>query len=161
MGKLSVELVLLAGLAAMTSCSHLKAPEYRGVEAVNVGGIGQGSATLALNLHYYNPNNTDLKLKQAEGDAYIDSLYVGHFTLDSLVLIPRLADFTVPINLQADTRTLWRNSLSLLLKKEVLLKLKGTCKVGRGRLFVRYPISYEAKQSLQTLGLFGTNHSGK
>ncbi|HEU4576100.1 MAG TPA: hypothetical protein VFS36_13940 [Chitinophagaceae bacterium] len=141
-------------LAAMGSCTALKEPEYKGMESVSLQTAGLNATTLSLNLHYFNPNRRDLKLKESEGDAYIDSIYLGHFILDSMVTIPATADFTVPISLQTDSRNLLKNTMSLLLKKEVTLRLNGSCKIGRRGIYFRYPIRYEGKQSLASLGLF-------
>jgi LEA14-like dessication related protein len=135
--------------AIFLSCRTLKEPEYRGIDSFKISGIGVDTSLITLNLKYYNPNNYGLKLKEAEGDAYIDSLYLGHFLLDSLIRIPKSSDFTVPFLLKANMSNIFKNALSVFASKEFNIRLEGKCKVGKGGVFFPYPIHYEGKQALK------------
>ena len=88
-------------------------------------------------------------MKEAEGDAYIDSLYLGHFMLDSLIRIPRSSLFTVPFLLKANMKNIFANALSVFANKEFNIRLEGKCKVGKGGVFFPYVIHYEGKQTLK------------
>jgi LEA14-like dessication related protein len=133
----------------VASCRTIKEPEYRGIDSFRITGIGVDTSMITLNLTYFNPNKYGLKIKEAEGDAYIDSIYLGHFLLDSLIKIPKSSDFTVPFLLKAKMKNIYSNALSVFASKEFNLRLEGKCKVGRGGLFFPYPIHYEGKQSLK------------
>jgi len=141
-------LIILLVICAV-SCRTIKEPEYRGVDSFRIAGIGLDTSMIMLNLTYFNPNKYGLKIKEAEGDAYIDSIYLGHFLLDSLIKIPKSSDFTVPFLLKANMKNIYTNALSVFANKEFNIRLEGRCKVGRGGLFFPYPIHYEGKQSLK------------
>ena len=147
------KLALLSGVIFLllfaVSCRTIKEPEYRGIDSFRISGIGVDTSMITLNLTYFNPNKYGLKLKEAEGDAYIDSVYLGHFLLDSLIKIPKTSDFTVPFLLKANMKNIYTNALSVFANKEFNIRLEGRCKVGRGGLFFPYPIHYEGKQSLK------------
>jgi LEA14-like dessication related protein len=137
--------------AFIISCKGLKEPAFRGIENVKVSRLGLQESTLTLDLHYFNPNKSTLKLKNAEGDAWLDGSLLGHFTIDTLIKIPANADFRMPVTLQMNMKKLVQNSAALLLKDEVTLKVEGKAKVGKGAVFINYPIRYEGKQRTDSL----------
>ena len=74
--------------------------------------------------------------------------------MDTLIKIPALADFSLPVKLEMNMKKLVQNSAVLLLKNEILLKVEGKAKVGKGSIFVNYPIHYEGKQKTDSLMKF-------
>ncbi|MES1216356.1 MAG: hypothetical protein ABUT20_12645 [Bacteroidota bacterium] len=136
-------------ITAFVSCRNAKEPEYRGIDSFKISGVGVDTSLITLNLKYFNPNKYGLKLKEAEGDAYVDSVYLGHFLLDSLILIPKSSEFTVPFLLKANMKNIYKNALNVFANKEFNLRLEGKCRVGKGGIFFPYVIHYEGKQSLK------------
>ncbi len=130
------------------SCHTIKEPEYRGIESFKINGLTADTSSLSVNLLYFNPNKYGLKMKDVEGDAYIDSTYLGHFYLDSAIKIPNYADFILPVNVRVSMRNILPNAISLFAKKEFNIRLEGKCKVGKGGVFFPYPIRYEGKQAI-------------
>ena len=141
----------LALLLLLSSCGSLKEPEFRSIENVRVTRLGTKESSLALDLQYYNPNKSGLKLKEAEGDAWLDGNLLGHFTIDTLINIPPVADFSLPVKLQLDMSQVLKNSLLTFLNPEVMIKVEGKAKVGKGGFYIRYPLRYEGKQDISKL----------
>lgn len=141
--------ILLASLSL--SCTSLKEPEFLGVENIRLDRLSRDGSVLHLEIRFYNPNKAKLKLKEAEGKAWLDNDYLGEFRLDSLIRISPLSEFKVPVSLQTKTGSLLQNTLSLLLKRDVTVKLEGTVKAGKGMLTVTYPVRYEGKQELEKM----------
>lgn len=110
--------------------------------------MGLKESTLTLDLLYFNPNKTSLKLKSAEGDAWIENNFLGHFTVDTLIRIPGNGNFRLPVKLQVDMSKILSTSLLTLLAKETMIKVDGNAKVGKGFIYINYPIRYEGKQKL-------------
>lgn len=133
------------------SCGQIKEPDFRSIENVRVSKFGLNNSSLTLDLHYFNPNNFRLKLKHAEGDAWIENSYIGHFTIDTLVQVPAQGDFVLPVKLRVDMSKVLKNSLVAFLAKEATIKVEGRARVGKGPLFINYPIRYEGKQDLDRL----------
>jgi len=149
MKKLST--IAIALLLIFSSCKSIKSPEFRGIENVKLSHVGLNESTLQLDLHYYNPNKSKLKLKNAEGDAFIENNLLGHFVVDTLINIPGKDDFRMPVTLQINMKKMLQNSALLLLKNEVTLRVDGKAKVGKGGIFINYPIHYEGKQKTDSL----------
>ena len=139
----------IACLFVFASCRTIKEPDYKGIDSFKITEVKGDTSTLSINVRYFNPNKSSLKLKDAEGDAYIDSIYLGHFSMDTLIRIAKLSDFTVPVILKANMKNIYQNAISVFLNKEFNIRLEGQCKVGKGGVFFPYPIRYQGKQVLK------------
>lgn len=138
-------------LIFLASCQSIKKPEFNGIENFRVDRLGAMESTLTLDLNCYNPNRSRFVLKEAEGEAWLDNSFVGHFTVDTLVRIPSYGDFKVPVKLKVDMNYLLRNPVSSLLQTEKLVRLEGNARVGKSGIFINYPIKYEGMQDLTKL----------
>lgn len=132
----------------MLSCKKLKDPVFNGIENVRLGKVGFGSSQLTLDMKCFNPNNTKAVLKEAEGDAWMDSSYLGHFRVDTAVNIPANSDFTVPVKMDVDTRYILKNSLFAFMNDEVTIRISGEARVGKSGIYKRFPIAYVGKQNI-------------
>ena len=92
-----------------------------------------------------------MKLKEASGDAWLDGNPLGHFTVDTLVLIPALGDFRLPVQMEMDMRYFVENISAAFTDKLVTLKLDGKARAGKGLIFINYPVRFEAKQKFSEL----------
>ena len=135
----------------LLSCGSVKEPDFKAIENVRVSKLGFNQSSLSLDLSYFNPNKFRIKLKNAEGDAWIDNNFLGHFTVDTLIHIPANGDFKLPVKLQIDMSKFFKNYLLTFLAKEVTIKVAGRARVGKGFIFINYPIRYEGKQNLEEL----------
>lgn len=142
--------VLLVSLA-LSSCRAYRAPEFRDVENLTVDNIGLSHTTLGMDLRYNNPNKGRVKIKKAEGDAWLADNYLGHFVLDTLVDVPSNAEFVLPVKLELDMEQLIKNSLILASNKEIPVRIEGMAKLGRSGVYVNYPIKYSGMQKLKNL----------
>ncbi len=133
------------------SCGEIREPDFRGIENVRVSKVGMKESILFLDLHYFNPNNARLKLKSAEGDAWMEENFLGHFSIDTMIQVPANGDFRLPVKLQLDMNKVLKNSLVAFLSREVTIKVEGKARVGKGPVFINYPIRYEGKQDLEKL----------
>lgn len=141
-------LLYILPVILLSSCGEVREPEFNSIENVRVSKMGLKESTLTLDLLYFNPNKTSLKLKSAEGDAWIENNFLGHFTVDTLIRIPGNGNFRLPVKLQVDMSKILSTSLLTLLAKETMIKVDGNAKVGKGFIYINYPIRYEGKQKL-------------
>ncbi|RYY61099.1 MAG: hypothetical protein EOO05_07585 [Chitinophagaceae bacterium] len=146
--NLSICLLLVVVVA---SCRPIKDPVFNGIENVRVNNVGLGESSVTLGMSYTNPNNYRAKLKSAEGDAWMDSTYLGHFVVDSTVEIPASSNFLVPVNLTVDMKQILKNSFSALLNKQVLIRITGTGRAGRHGVYRKFNLNYQGKQDLSKL----------
>lgn len=120
---------------------------YRDFKNLQVDKMGFASTSLKLDLIYYNPNNFSLQLKYTDLDIYVDNTYLGHSSQDYQITIPRLSEFSMPIEIQLDMKNLLKNAIpTLLFGKEVLVKVTGTVKLGKANVYKTFPVSYEGLQ---------------
>ena|SRR5882724_3392431 len=135
----------------MFSCRAMKDPDFRSIENLRLQRADLNESTLFLDIRYFNPNRSGMKLKDAKGDAYLDGVLLGRFKMDTLINIPANAEFTLPIKMTVNMKDILQNSISSFLGNEVTIKIDGKAKVGKGGVFIRYPIHYEGKQNLSEL----------
>ena len=143
--------LFLTLLVGMLSCRALKEPEYRSIEHFRLNKIDVEETTLLFGMKYMNPNNSNLKLKKADGDVYLNNILLGQFTVDTLIRISRQAEFSLPVKVKVDMNNFMKNSMTILLNPTVMVKLTGKAKAGKGLLFFNYPIHYEGEHSLREL----------
>ena len=138
-------------LLLLSSCKDFKEPELRGIDNVRMGKLSLKGSTIEMDIKYYNPNSFKAQLKEAEGDAWMDSSYLGHFTVDTLVHVPASSEFLVPVNLTVDMKHILQHSISGFVNNEVFIKINGTAKAGRHGIYKNIPLRYEGKQDLKKL----------
>ena len=100
-------------------------------------------------------------MKESEGDAWMDGNLLGHFTVDTLVTIPANDNFNLPVKLKVDMKKIFQNSLTAFLAREVMIRIEGKAKLGKGGMYIRYPIRYEGNQKLDKILLRNDLKSGE
>ena len=138
-------------LLLLTSCGKIKEPVFNYIDNVRVNKLGLNSSLMTFDMQYFNPNNRKAKLKEADGEAWLDSSYVGHFHVDTIVNIPARSNFTVPVKLDVDMKYLLKYSLFGFKNETVLVTVKGNAKVGKGGIYKKIPLQYEGRQNLAEL----------
>jgi LEA14-like dessication related protein len=141
MRKLACTLFILV----LISCSKPQGFDYRDIRNFKVEKLGFDRSTISMDLVYYNPNNFGVQLRKVDCDVYIENQYLGKYQLDTLMSIPKKAEFILPSRMQVDMRNVFKNTLSVLFAKEVLVKVKGTTRVGKGNFFINVPVDYEGR----------------
>lgn len=149
-------LTALALLFVLASCGKMKQPEFVGIENVKMKNMASlSNSEVTVYVKFFNPNKFNASVKHAEGDAWIDSTYIGKFVVDERIKIPAKEQFVVPVRLLVDMKKLLLQS-SLIKnidkeKTEISLKATGTLRAGRSGFYKNVPIKYEGKQDLQKL----------
>lgn len=149
MWKKSFAPLLACALVIMLfSCRQIVAPEYVGVENLQLGASSFANTTLSADVRLYNPNRSNLTFKSGSLDIFVDDRKLGHTELDSTIYIPRLDTFSIPLVVKLDISNVIGNALSMGLKDSVLVRLTGKIKVGRSGVFITRPVNYEQKEKL-------------
>jgi LEA14-like dessication related protein len=142
-------LLSLFFIIVLVACKKPQAFDYRNVKNVKIEKLGFEKSTLSMELVYFNPNGFGVDLRKVDADIYIDNHYLGKYQLDTLMHIQRKAEFILPSRIQVDMRGIFKNALSVLFNREVLLHVKGTTKVGKAGFFKTIPFDYEARHKLE------------
>lgn len=139
--------LLLAVL--VIGCAKPQGFDYRDLRNFKIDKLGFGKSTVSMDLVYYNPNNFGVQLRKVDCDVYINDQYLGKYQLDTLMTIARKAEFTLPSTMQVDMKNIFKNTLSVLFSDDVLVKVKGTTRVGKGNFFINVPVNYEGRHKFE------------
>jgi len=136
----------------LASCGgNMKDPVFKGIENVKVNEVGMSESTVTLDIRYHNPNNFKGLLKKAEGDAWMDSTYLGHFVVDSSVNIPANNEFLVPVKMAVDMKKMLKHSLTAFLNEKVLLRIRGQARAGKSGFYKNFSLNYQGMQNLREI----------
>lgn len=138
---------ILIAFIVLNSCSPPRDLVYRSFSNLSIQSLGFNQTTITLDLEYYNPNNFGLQLKNSDLDVFINGNLLGHSSSDTLIRIPKRAEFILPVKFDIEMRQAFRNVLNVMTGKEVTIKLTGRIKAGKGNFFMILPVNYESKQT--------------
>lgn len=134
----------------MVACAKPTGFDFLGVQHVKVLQFGLKESTVAVDVQYYNPNKFPVTMKRADVDVYVNENFFGKTTFDSTLKIPGRDTFYLPVILKVNMTTTVMQLIQALGQgqQEVKVKLDGNARVGRGGLFINFPIKYEGMQKL-------------
>lgn len=136
-------------LLVLNSCKKPVSPQYIGYENFQMENLGLKNTVLATRVKLYNPNGFPLQVKSASVDVYINNDFLGHSSLDSLIILPARDTSYVPLRLTASAKDIVSNTLKAWLNPDVNVKIKGTARAGRNGFFITIPIDYEGVQRIE------------
>ena len=142
-------LFILLFATIITSCSQPKELQYRDVRNFSIKSFGIKESTIGLDMEYYNPNDFSLQMKGGDIDVFMNDKYLGKASLDNRITIPKLNTFLIPVALTVDLKSILVNSLQLLVKPDVTIKMKGYVKVGKGGVFISVPVDFVTQQKVE------------
>ena len=135
----------------LVACAKPTGFDYLGVRNIKVAKFGIKESTVLAEVGYYNPNKYPVTMKRAEVDVYVNSNFFGHTTLDSTIHIPGRDTFYLPVSLTVNMTNTVMGVLQTLGsgQEEVMIKMDGKARIGRGGIFINFPIKYEGLQKLK------------
>lgn len=135
-------------LFLLSACSKPKPIEYTGAQQWKMTQKGLSTTELSAKVGYFNPNKYPIQIRKVDCDVYVENVLLGHYLLDSLVVMPAKDTGSIPVHFQAETTKLIKAGL-LLMNKSVHIRLKGTVKAGRNGFFKRFPVDYEKMEQIK------------
>src|SRR5687767_9755556 len=134
----------------MAACAKPTGFDFLGIQHVKVLQFGLKESTVAVDVQYYNPNKFPVTMKKADVDVYVNDNFFGKTTFDSTLKIAGRDTFYLPVVLKVNMTTTVMQLIQTLGQgqQEVKVKLDGNARVGRGGIFINYPIKYEGMQKL-------------
>jgi LEA14-like dessication related protein len=138
---------ILSIIFVFMSCASPKAIEYQTYHNFTIQKLGFNNSSIKMDLQYYNPNNFGLQLRSSDLDIFIDGNLLGHSSLDTLLLIPKKDTFNIPVKFDVNMQNIFKNAWNTLTGKEIMVRLTGKVKVGKGNVFMNIPVDYESKQT--------------
>ena len=142
-------LYVFSVLLLLASCAKPQNLVYKRVSNFYVSALGVNGTGIGADVVLYNPNKYPLDIKDADLDLFLNNRPSGKAVLNDRVTIPARDSVAVPVLVEAGLGNLVNAGMQLMKNPEVMVKLNGTVKAGRGGVFVRVPIRYEGKQKLK------------
>jgi len=136
---------ILLVMVAFISCKKPESFEYRDLKNFKVDSLGFENSAISMDLVYFNPNNYGVDLKNIDCDVYVEHNYLGKYVLDTTMHIAKRSEFVVPSKMQVNMKNLFKNTLTSLFTKELLLEVKGTTRVGKAGIYITVPFSYSGR----------------
>ena len=133
-------------------CKDVKDPEFRRVEKFRLKSLSL-QPTVGFDVTYYNPNDFDVTVKDAEADIYLDTVYLGKFRQESSVSVRHEAEFSIPFSGDVPISTTLKLDLQNLPKRDILLKAEGSARIGKAGIYITKPIHYQGKYRLDEIKL--------
>lgn len=134
-------------LIIFSSCQKPQGFDYRDVKNIKIENIGYDKTAVCMDLVYYNPNGFGVDLRKVDCDVFIDNNFLGRYSLDTLMHIPRRSEFALPSKMAVDMKGIFKNLFLVLFNKEIQLDVKGTTRVGKAGIFVNVPFTYSGKHT--------------
>jgi hypothetical protein len=142
-------LLFLVTIIGLHACTKPQGFDYRSMRNFKIQQLGFERTKVSMDLIYFNPNGFAVDLKKVDCELKLENNYVGRFVLDTLMHIPKKAEFALPAQMEVDMRNIFKNAFEVLLKKEVTVGAKGTTRVGKAGVYVTVPFNYEGKHSFE------------
>ncbi|HLG40904.1 MAG TPA: LEA type 2 family protein, partial [Chitinophagaceae bacterium] len=139
--------VAISFVVFLSSCGKMEEPVFNYIDNVKLTKPGFSKSLVTFDMQCFNPNDSKARLKEAKGEAWLDSSYLGRFYVDTLINIPAKSNFTIPVKLDVDMKQMLFYSLTGFKNEDVLLTVKGNARVGKGGFYKKIPLSYAGKQN--------------
>ena len=101
----------------------IKAPEFKGITGINLKKNTQGNLVLVANAKYHNPNLLGGKFQVKDIKVFVNDKYLANLNADTYK-VPTRKDFTVPLEVDFDTKYLKKDNLLDALNAALYNKLK-------------------------------------
>jgi LEA14-like dessication related protein len=138
-------------VALISSCAKPKDLEFIDVQNLRMVKWGFTESQIGIDVRFYNPNNQQVQMKDAAVKVYANSAYLGDTKMDSVVSVPRRDTFAIPLILRVQTGTAISQIMESLSDSTIAIKVEGSVKMGKGGVFLNYPIKYERLQKVSEL----------
>lgn len=141
--RLFIFLSFLLGFGlTLVSCSKPKEPSFVGVESFQVEEVRGSSTAVSAVLKWYNPNPYGFQSKLIDVQVFLNDRYFGTAMNDEKMEIPASDTFLLPMKMQIDSKALLKESMTLLVKKEAMMRVEGKAVLGRKGVYKTFPVAY-------------------
>ncbi len=135
-------------LIIFTACGKIKDPEFKRLEKFEVKSFGIQQVEIGFKVTYFNPNSFGVTVKEAAGDVYVDSVFIGKFDQTGDVSVEKNADFSIPFSGNVPLANALKLKVGDLSNREVLVRADGSVKVGKAGVYVTRPFKYQGKHKV-------------
>ena len=150
--KLVKVTLLCSFFLLLTSCSLIKPIAFKGIENYEVLEASFSKIKLKINVKLHNPNPFKISLKEGDINVHVNDINLGDFKLDKPIVIQKKAQQTLPIVVEAKTKSLLSAGFSSIISlfssnNVVAVHLKGH--INAKVLRISKKINVDAKETIK------------
>ncbi len=143
--------VLLIALLLGNACNMVKAPEFKGIDSINLMKNKSGKMVLVANAKYHNPNLLGGKFKINDVKVFVNDKFLANVNADTYK-VPAKKDFTVPLEVDFDQTYFKKDNildaLHSALKNKLKVRYNGKIYYISAGLNIPYTIDYTQEVKL-------------
>lgn len=140
--------LLLSALFITTSCAF-QDPEVTSFDGINVMDTSENKAEVEIEITLNNPNSTSMKLKNAEFDILVNSIYFGKAVLLKPVELPKSGEHKVKLHMVMELdKSIAEMAVSLgiaALMNNINLKVRGEASGSMGLFKKTFEVDHTEK----------------
>ena len=133
----------------LIACRPISEPEFKTVQNLRMVKLGNTESTVKMDVLFFNPNNKSFRIKESDLDIYVNESFAGHTSLDTVIEVPALSNFTVPVSVKMNSSNILKNAIASLFNPTILVKVNGSIKAGRNGLYRNFRVAYEGRQKIE------------
>jgi LEA14-like dessication related protein len=145
---LSKVIFIFCSVFLLSSCSF-QDPEVTSFDGIDVLKMEENSAEVDINITLNNPNSQALKLKKAEFDILINSIYFGKAKLLESVVLPKNGDHAVKLHMAMELdKTVAEMAVAVgiaALMNNINLKVRGEASGSMGLFGKSFEVDHSEK----------------
>lgn len=141
-------LLAVAVVCFLTGCRSYQTLEFRRIENVHMASFNFNHPLVTADVVYYNPNKVGFTFRGGEVDVHLDTLWLGHAMLDTVIHIPPSSEFVLTLPIQLDLPRLMKSNLQSYLNRQVHVTVDGEVRASKGWVHKKFPIHYDGEQRL-------------
>jgi len=116
-------ILILSTIFILFSCNMIKAPEFQGIENIDLKKNNTGNLVLVANARFHNPNLLGGKFQVKDIKVYINDKFFASLNSETYK-IPTKKDFVIPLEVDFDTKYLKKDNILDALNSVVNNKMK-------------------------------------
>lgn len=141
-------LLCLLVTCILWGCAKIEEPEFRDLRDFHIDRPSLSGIGIRFQMVYFNPNNFSVAVKETAAKVYVEDVYLGEFTQDSLLDVKKNAEFVIPLSGEIALSTLVNSDLKKLLKSQVFIRAEGKARIGKAGIFITKDIRYQGRHRL-------------
>ena len=142
---------ILLPIIILTSCNMIKAPEFKGIEKIDLKKNKQGKTVLVAYAKFHNPNLLGGKFKISDIKVHINDKFFANLNSQTYK-VPSIKDFSIPLEVDFDAKYFNKSNLldalNSVLNNQLKVQYKGKIYYVSHGLNVPYNIDYTQEVKL-------------
>jgi LEA14-like dessication related protein len=123
--KFTVTALIIGMTVFITACNKFTAPEFISMKNMKFTSYSDHKLNFSLNSVIKNPNPVDLWIDGVDVDVYFDDKMIGNASSNNKIQLDANKESEITLNYSVPVDKIKENLMSLVMKKEVVIKVDG------------------------------------